>query len=115
VGTIQDANGDNKAIYYLPYSNVNPNDIELYYISVFRQGEGPNGVPQFTREAWPNITSANNPATEGESSSNHELSNSQFVDVLFDPGSVMTIPYSGSGTTTVDIAPGWFVEIQHTA
>ena len=115
VGTVQDANGDNKAIYYLPYSNVNPNDIELYYISVFRDGEGPNGVPQFTREAWPNITSADNPATEGESSSNNELSNSQFVDVLFDPTNVMTVAYAGSGTTTAAIAPGWFVEIQHTA
>lgn len=115
VGTIQDANGDNVAIYYLPYSNVNPDQIELYYIAVFRQGEGPNGVPQFTREAWPNITSADNPANEGQTAPTNEISNSQFVDVLFDPTDSMVIPYTGSGTDQVEFAPGWFVEIEHTS
>lgn len=65
VGTIQNDSGDNVLPYYYPYEGLptdeTPSDItELYYITV----ESSGGVAQFTREGWPNISSATSSAQE---------------------------------------------------
>jgi len=50
VGTIADPNsGDQIPLYYLPYTNLIDNVMDLYYIEVYDA----NGLLQFTREAWP--------------------------------------------------------------
>lgn len=57
VGTFQDNNNNDILPYYFPYAGTpdNPGDIELYYIEVYDS----LGVLQFTREAWPNLTTSN--------------------------------------------------------
>ncbi len=47
VGTVQNAAGDNIAIYYYPYDD--EGNLDLYYVVV----EDSGGTEQFTREAWP--------------------------------------------------------------
>lgn len=53
VGTFQDASGNDIIPYYLPFVSPTDRTIELYYIEVYDS----MGVLQFTRSAWPNITS----------------------------------------------------------
>jgi hypothetical protein len=114
-GQVVDAAGNNEAIYYLPYSSVNPAQIDLYYIQVFKDGEGPNGIPQYTREAWPNISSVDNPVIDGGSGGGtNQITNSQFVEVLFNDSASLNVPYTGNGITFVQIAPGWILNIEHT-
>lgn len=50
VGTIMDANGNNKALYYYPYDSFG--NVQLYYIECYDQ----YGNLQFTREAWPYLS-----------------------------------------------------------
>lgn len=107
-GCFQNANGDNVAVYYYPYNQFG--ELELYYISAFDE----DGLERFTRQAWPNVTSGTNPATTGNASMSNEISNGQFVDVLFDPSETLTISWGGSGTETAEIAPGWTIEVNHT-
>jgi hypothetical protein len=100
VGTPVDNSGNNISIYYFPYDA--SGNIDLYYIVV----KDANGTVQFTRQAWPNLTGATNPATADSDISN-ELTNPQFVEVNFALSNPMTISIAGSGTTTSSIAPGW--------
>lgn len=110
IGTFQNAGEDNIAVYYYPYDD--EGEIELYYIQVFSADN--LEVPQFTREAWPNITDANSPGNEtGRAGFNNALSNPQFVEVLFDDLTTLSIPYSGTATTIQEIAPNWFLRIVH--
>lgn len=105
VGTIQDAGNDNVSIYFYPYDA--DGNVELYYMVVKNSA----GVVQFTREAWPNIIAgANDPSDRG--TPNNEITNSQFVEVLFN--SPLTISVTGSGKDVVQIAPGWRIEVSHT-
>jgi hypothetical protein len=107
VGTIQDADENNVAIYYKPYDD--DGNVQLYYIVVTDE----NDNVQFTREAWPNITSGNDP-TKADDSFQNLLSNPQFCDVNFDPDLGMTVAFTGNGTKTYEFAPGWAVAIDHT-
>lgn len=50
VGTIQDNNGNDVIPYYYPFNENDENEPELYYIVVTNS----IGVPQLTRQAWPN-------------------------------------------------------------
>ncbi len=100
VGTPVDNSGNNISIYYFPYDALG--DIDLYYIVV----KDSFGTVQFTRQAWPNVTSATNPEGSGSELSN-ALTNPQFVEVNFNLSNPMTIPIAGSGTTVSSIAPGW--------
>jgi hypothetical protein len=106
-GTPMNANGDEVKIYYYPYDQFG--NLELYYVTVTDS----NGLDQFTRQGQPNISEGNNPANEGELGFNNLISNSQFVDVLFNPSSTLTISYTGSGTKRVNIAPDWQLVISH--
>ncbi len=108
VGTISDNNGANTPIYYFPYDA--DGNIQLYYVVV----RNSLGVIQFVREGWPNTTTNANPGAQGPNIAN-ELSNPQFVDVLFIPSTPLVIPLTGAGTTTVTIAPRWDLIVSYTA
>ncbi|MCW1908622.1 MAG: hypothetical protein KIH63_004745 [Candidatus Saccharibacteria bacterium] len=99
VGTVQDANGNNVALYYYPFDD--EGNVELYYVAVFNS----LGVQQFTREGWPD-TLAEQVASENGISENL-LTNPQFVDINFDADLGLSLAVSGSGTTAFAIAPGW--------
>ncbi len=100
VGTPVDSSGNSVNLYYFPY-DVDGN-IELYFIQVYDS----NGTLQFSRQAWPNITSSTNPA-EADADISNELSNPQFVEINFALSNPMTITIAGSGTTVSSIAPKW--------
>lgn len=106
-GTIVNAFGEEVSVYYYPYDQFG--NLELYYITVTDE----DGLDQFSKQAWPNIADGNNPANAGEAGFNNEISNSQFVDVLFNPDETLTISFTGNSTKLVDIAPGWQLSIVH--
>lgn len=60
VGTIQDNNGNDVIPYYYPFDEFG--DVDLYYIVV----QNSLGVPQFTRQAWPNPDFDNEPASSDD-------------------------------------------------
>lgn len=83
IGTMSN-NVDNNDIilYYFPYdSNGN---VQLYYVQVFSEGGISHGTEQWTREAWPNFTSA----TTGSEDFVNYVPNGQFLlhnDIPADP------------------------------
>ncbi|MES2356262.1 MAG: hypothetical protein V4568_18025 [Pseudomonadota bacterium] len=108
VGTIVDNSGNACSIYYFPY-DANDN-IQLYYIVV----RDSTGTIQFTRQAWPNLTTETNPL-EAEANISNELSNPQFVDINFGLTNPLTINFTGAITMTVAIAPRWDLIISSSA
>ncbi len=70
VGTFQDSLGNNIVPYYFPYQGTPTSSngtVELYYITV----ESSGGVPEFTRQAWPNFSS--------EDASNNSLGDKNYI------------------------------------
>ena len=109
-GTIMNAGGNNVALYYLPFETDQPGAAEeLYYVVV----EDSAGNVQFTREGWPSAGGAISSTTVSDGTMTNQISNSQFIEVLFDPSETLTIAYVGAATTTVEIAPNWSLEIIH--
>lgn len=103
IGRPVNENGDNVAIYYFPFDDLG--NVQNYYIVV----KNADGVTTEIREAWPNITETSSP-TETENSITNDLSNSQFVDVLFNDAYGTTIQITGATSNVeYDIAPGWFL------
>lgn len=105
VGTFQDGSGNDINVYLYPYEGT-PFDItrgveELYYLTVYSA----DGVLQETRSAWPPNVQADFGSAAATNSLN-QITNSQFVDVLFSTPTTFTV--SGTDTST-EIAPGWFV------
>lgn len=104
VGTIQNSGGDNVALYYFPYDENGA--LQLYYVKVYDQ----YGNLQFTREGWPNVSgTAVPPGNVNSGTTGNEISNGQFVDVLFE-APTLTVSYT-AGTTDVTIAPDWVLSI----
>lgn len=104
IGTFQDTLGNQIMIYYYPYDN--EGDVDLYYVTV----ESSGNVEQFVRYATPGGISATTTGA-GQTSFENQLSNPQFVDVLF-PEAYYSTPtshtYSVSpSVTTSSVAPGW--------
>lgn len=97
-GTFVDINGNPFVPYAYPYDAAG--NVDLYYVTV----ESSGGTAQFVRQAVPHIPEANIPPSELTSTEN-ELSNSQFVEVNFPPG-ITTLSVTGTNTVT-SIAPGW--------
>ena len=109
-GNFQDAAGNNIAVYYFPYDSFNADaNLQLYYIAVFNA----DGVEQFTREAWPNLAIEEQITLENSNFSN-QISNPQFANVLFNATTGLTLSYTGSGTSVVNIAPGWTLTVGYT-
>lgn len=101
VGTAQDDDGNDISIYFYPYDEFG--NLQLYYIVITDE----NDIPQFTRQAWPNITAADDPTVDFPETVSNQISNSQFVDVLFDAALGMNITIAGAGTNVYAIAPSW--------
>lgn len=102
-GTIQDAAGNNVALYYFPY-DANGN-LDLYFVRVTDQ----YGVEQFTREAWP-FSAIGTIQPSITTSLRNQLKNPQFAFINFTPPTLV-IPIGGAGTTVVAIAPEWNLNI----
>lgn len=105
VGTFQDGSGNDINVYLYPYVG-SPSDTtrgaeQLYYVTVYSSG----GTLQETRSAWPPNVQANFGAASTINSSN-QITNSQFVEVLFETPTTFTV--TGPNVST-EIAPGWFV------
>jgi hypothetical protein len=103
---------NNVAIYYLPF-DANDN-IDLYYVAVFKAGQGPMGVPQLTREAWPN-TFAQAGGDVADNAPVNMLSNPEFADVNFDTAVPLVITIAGIvANQDYDIAPSWKLRVTTT-
>lgn len=110
VGTFADDSGNDIIPFLYPYTGL-PSDpvrgaLDLYYITVYAAiPPVGTGALQFTREAWPPNVQDNSGAEDQPFTAN-ELSNPQFVEVLFDPLVGLTFSVTGSGTVS-PIAPDW--------
>ena len=100
VGTVQNSGGDNEVIYYYPYDD--EGNLDLYYV-VCRDE---NGIEQFTREAWPNVTNANDP-TKDQTSLQNQISNPTFTNVFINDGITTTYTVSAANNQVFEFAPGW--------
>jgi hypothetical protein len=106
VGTVQNAGGDNEVIYYFPYDGIpeaSTGTIDLYYIVC----EDAGGTVQFTREAWPNLTAANNPETQNDKSVENQLANPTFTNYFINPGLPQVYTVSGDTDKEFEFAPDW--------
>lgn len=103
-GTFVDQNGSNIAVYYYPYDT--DGNLELYYVEV----EDENEAPQFTRSAWPPIA-VEIDTNAVDISYDNQISNSQFVDILFSRNATASQPFvlSSAGTHHINIAPDWIL------
>ena len=109
-GTFQDTSGNDISVYYFPYDSTQTDaSVQLYYITVTNA----LGTPQFTRQAWPSSVTEL-PSTISQNLSNL-ITNPQFVDVFFNATNTLTVPTSGAGPVSVDIAPGWALKYFATA
>lgn len=113
IGTFVDGSGNNLQVYLYPYTgaptDVTPSGIvDLYYISV----QSSTLVPQFTVNAWPPGITANASPSNVSATTDNIITNSQFVEVIFDPTATSSTPitYSTTGTNTAtQIAPDWSI------
>ncbi len=100
VGTVQNAGGDNEVIYYYPFDD--QGNVDLYYI-VCRDS---NGIEQWSREAWPNLTAGNDPTNEPFHITN-QISNPQFTNILINEGMTTTYTVSAPTNQVFEFAPNW--------
>lgn len=100
VGTVQNSGGDNEVIYYFPFDTLG--NLDLYYVVVKDQ----NGIEQFTREAWPNVTSGTNP-TQDQSGLQNQLSNPTFTNILINDGISTTYTVTAATNQVFEFAPNW--------
>jgi hypothetical protein len=112
LGTIQNNNGDNVALYYFPWSSTAADAVlEQYYVVV----QNSLAVPQFTREAWPNyFGEQGNGGASGVYLPNL-IANPQFAFISFVPGAPLTISSGGAGTVVTPIAPEWSLSVTFSA
>lgn len=101
-GTIVDGSGNPFIPYFRPFAD-DSNDAEYYTVVCKSAG----GVEQWTREGVPYIPDLLSP-TSGASNYTNEISNPQFVEVLFDTESAdHTYSFSGASLEAVPLAPDW--------
>lgn len=114
LGTLQNNNGDNVALYYYPWSSTAVDAVlEQYFVDVFNS----NGVPQFSREAWPNYFGEQGGG--GGAGSNvylpNLIANPQFIFISFPAGVPLVISSPGAGTVVTAIAPAWSLSVTFSA
>lgn len=97
-------NGNEIAVYYFPYDGdptTSTNTLDLYYVVV----QDSLGNPQFTRSAWPSIAE-DIADVQNLNTYENQVSNSQFVDVLFGSSGAASYNYT-AGSFIYPIAPDW--------
>lgn len=100
IGTFEDGLQNPVVPYFFPYDA--DFDVELYYVRVTSSED----VPQFTREAVPYIPEQGN--DEVLSVITNELSNPQFIEVLFDMSTgSYTYNVNAVSDNVISIAPDW--------
>jgi len=99
VGDFVDSLGNPVVPYFYPYDASGTE--ERYYVTVTNS----DGVSQFTREAVPYIPDSGSSSTNLTNAEN-SISNSQFVEVLFEGNGPTVYSVTGSDTVT-PIAPDW--------
>jgi hypothetical protein len=116
VGTMMDNNGNDIIPYYFPF-DANGNQ-ELYYIVV----QSATGVPQFTREAWPNPQTGETPVTQnnffnyipnGQFLLHTDLPNNELVagsNVIAQGGWTFELPLTLHSINTLQYIPINFTE-----
>ncbi len=107
-GQFVDGDGDIINLYLFPFENT-PSDtetgqIDLYYIEMH---DSDDVLINPTVPAWPPNVSQNNSDSTTFDSSDNQISNPQFSDILFNPTGT-TYSVSGSNVIT-QIAPDWYV------
>lgn len=106
-GNFVDNTGADVAVYYFPYDDFG--NLELYYITVFNA----QGVPQFSRQAWPNVTAETAPGEPGNNDLTNVVVNSQFGFINFP--TTQTITIAGVVANQVyNVAPGWQLIVSST-
>lgn len=110
-GSFSDNDGNNILPYFYPYQgdpNVGDSDvIELYHVAV----ESAEGVAQFTRDGWPNFSSASGEANQ---QIKNYIPNGQFLLHNNSPPPTHTVDYGGGDgiVTVTEIAQGgWTFEV----
>jgi hypothetical protein len=100
VGTVQDSGGDNVVIYYFPYDD--EGNLDLYYVTCTDS----MGVPQFTREAWPNVGGGSTPIGASGIVQN-QIANPQFSQVFINDNQSTVYTVSGASNQVFAFAPDW--------
>lgn len=111
VGTFQDPNtGDDIVPYYFPYDGIPSASMgtpDLYYITVYSAA----GVLQFTRQAWPNVSSSSSGATVDFT---NYIPNGQFLAHNNVPANILANPPTIAGqitqASTIVAQGGWTFE-----
>ncbi len=109
IGTFIDNTGANYIPFLFPYV-VNELD-EYVYNPYYIQVLDSNGSPEFTMQYWPpNNYIIPTPATDQINTSQNIITNPQFAEVSFSqPPEGGACIYSVSGTSIINIAPGWYI------
>lgn len=110
VGTVQNNSNENTVIYYYPFEGTpdqESNVLDLYYVVCYNE----DGIEQWTREGWPNITDANDP-TKDTFPVQNQIANPQFSRVFINEGESTTYSVS-SATTRFSFAPDWEIEVSN--
>lgn len=104
IGVVQNSVGDNEVIYYYPWivNNLNQLVLDLYYVVVYDE----NDIPQFDREAWPNITAGTSPIDDNTLKNTNQIANPQFTNIFLNEGFDTTFNISGTDNTFI-LAPDW--------
>jgi len=111
IGSFVDNNGNNFIPFAYPWSIAPgvqgaPGAFESYFITVYSSG----GIFQFSITGWPANDFAGSVFTEVTPLTINQITDPQFPVVLFTPDpSTGAFSYTNSGTTTVEVAPGWFL------
>jgi len=100
IGTVQNSGNDNEVIYWYPYDS--EGNLDLYFVRVFDQG----GIEQFSREAWPNVTNANDP-TKNQMGLNNQISNPTFTNVFINEGKTTVFTVTAGVNQVFELAPNW--------
>lgn len=109
-GTIIDALGNEVSIYYFPWDA--DGNVERYYI-VVKASDGET-IKEF--QAWPNNFEGGTTPTDASSSSENQVTNPQFGDVLFNPEHGITYQFTGAiSAQEFEVAPGWNLRVSSSA
>jgi hypothetical protein len=94
------------ALYLYPFFNPPGSevqgDVDLYYVVA----KNSDGIIQWTRQAWPNLTAASDPTKDGVPVEN-QIANPQFTRTFINPNATQRYAVSGSVDAVFKFAPDW--------